>query len=379
MPFYKEFTGTPLELDQALQRKLDDSSIAAEHRNFTEDRNLRGALNEELYATYFWLGNPQAPTRIVITTGLHGAEREIGTLFILDLLRLKRRYEEQLGRECAILVIDNLSPWATSYNTRFTQHGFDPNRTNGPKPAETNQLPKRYQDIDELINIPKLTTGAALKTILGLWWYKYVHPQGGQANFERIIAEGQSHDPERMLYVASGECWPNTTLRQILKTELQGCKHVIHIDIHTALGWWSECLKVVIDHPSSDRFTRAVQLFGARRLLSTKVPNGYTQSDRGTIEQIFYDVLEPEQLYTGVCAEVGTWPINFVVPAMWLRDRVVRTRETNPEFFKRNDAWSRKVVKLAFAPQNKLWRHLAIANLHNLTQRTIRVARVGIY
>ena len=370
-----DFTGTTADLDQVVASVIENAGVTPRYRMMPDHK--RGAYNEPLYTTYFWIGNRDATTVTVITTGLHGAEGKIGSLFVTDLLTRRSAYEQLLNRDHALLVIVNLSPWSASFGSRFTEDGSDTNRLFGRQPATSETLPPYYAEVDEVLNVPKLTARAALRSICTLLWYRYRH-QDGLARMQTIIAEGQVHDPKRLLYVGTGESWTNATVREIIRTELRMAKHVIHVDIHTALGWWGTCLKVVIDHPNSQRYARAAKLFGVRGLISTKVPNRYTRSDKGTIELAFYEELASWQTYTGVCVEIGTLPLNIVVMAMWLRVCVLNTLKSDPEFYDRNDPWSRELVRHAFAPRNKQWRRNALAHLHTLLRNIIRGVNDGV-
>lgn len=376
--FHTKFTVPTL--DAALLQALEHAGVPVTVWSHTDAEGLVGANDEELCIYSAFIGNKaKVKTVIVITTGIHGAERELGTMFLIYLLKHPAALRSFLGDEIGLLIIDNVNAWGASFVSRFNESGQDVNRI--CQPWRDIEPSAHYTPaIHRAINPPMFNTRYLLRTA-GHLLSMHVRPSG-HAKLKDIIARGQDFDPDGLIHTTGGDmCFAVQTVKQILidcLLQCPLCEDVVHLDVHTALGPWAELVLVSIDLPWSQAFKRAQRVFGDA-LESTKAPDSLTRSDKGVVEHLFRRALAEFKRatgrrvrYTGVCVEVGTYFLAFVVGSMWVRAHALRLRHADPDMFARNDDWTRELARMAFSPQSVYWRRQGIRRLHTFFHLVVK-------
>jgi len=350
--------------DTAILQALGNAGIKHEEFSLTNDTGLRGRDEEELTTRVAIIGDPEAKHRIWITTGIHGIERYCGTVYLCWLLENAPFIKRLLGKECCLVLVDNITPWGSSWHSRVNEENSDTNRSFRKRWPKRKQYTKSYAAVDEDLNPESLTLMAECMRIGRLLAHRM---RKGDAVLQRMMNIGQWVHKDKMLYVGSGPTWSTLTTREIIRQysyDVPG--HDVHIDIHSGLGpsiVKAEAVLITIYDPKSPDHQRAKEFFGPA-LFSTKEDNPYTSSSAGVIENAFFDELPATRTYTGVCAELGSkWIVRAVLAVRWRNCVLKSLREGRAD---RNDTWTAQTMLNVFYPRQRAWRDAIVPRMNTV-------------
>ena len=186
----------------------------------------RGPAGEALTIDLARLGDPAAPCRLIVQSGIHGVEAFAGAAIQLQLLRRRPRLRDDVG----VILIHVINPYGMAWLRRTNGHNVDLNR-NCLRPGEQYQgAPSGYRELDSLINPPSppapdgfLLRAAGRVCRYGLGTVKAV--ASGQYEYPRgLFFGGRELQPEPLLLAA----W--------LRRSVAGASRLLVLDLHTGLG-----------------------------------------------------------------------------------------------------------------------------------------------
>ena len=328
--------------------------------------NLAGSAGEPLAMDVVWDG-PKDATRLLLTTsGVHGVEGFCGSGVQCALMTLRPDLGE-LG-DTAILHVHAVNPYGFSHLRRATQENVDHNRNfidfTQPLPSNAD-----YQEIHSLLLPSQWPPAQANEEDLDAF-----RQQWGPRRMQQAISGGQHTHANGMFYGGIEPTWSNRIFRDILRCHTRTCEHLAWIDVHTGLGPHGLGERIFASDDSAEALARSHRWWGddvssEQTGTSTSIPL------LGPIQRAV-EVECPQAVYTGICLEFGTVPLEATYLALraehWLTARPsaeideakVIKQALRDAFYPDTDVWKRQVLTQAFEAASQ-----AIQGLRN--SRTI--------
>jgi hypothetical protein len=298
-----------------------------------------GPEGERLAMDTAYLGAPDSPNILVVTSGVHGVEGYAGSAIQVDMLRAGWN-----RRDTALLLVHFVNPFGMAWSTSDNEDGVDLNR-NFVDFAAGLPVNRYYDDLDEFICCPELEGSRREKADARIAAYL---KERGFNDFARAIADGQYHRPGGYNFGGASPTWSNRMLRSILSKYCGRARRVALIDVHTGLGGRGEAVMLCIDPPDAAASARASSWWPN----SVLVPGPqFPFSPRGTfVGAVWGFGLEAE--LTAAALEIGTEPPERAFAAL-------RNRYWLTHFGQYDDPAAAGIVEeihACLAPRDEAWR-----------------------
>src|SRR6478609_6015809 len=244
--------------DYAQAREKFEAAAAA--RSLDVERNehptARGAQGEALSLDVAVLGDADAPTMLLLTSGVHGVEGFCGSGCQVALLREESVYRTLAASGVAVVFCHAVNPYGFSHLRRGNEDNVDVNRNfrDFRQPLAQNSA---YASLHATLvpddwppnrgNTEALTASAA---------------RHGLSKLQAIITGGQSEFADGLFYTGRSPSWSNTTLRGVLERQGQRRRAIGWIDFHTGLGPWGYGEKIYSGPDDAASIARAKAWYG---------------------------------------------------------------------------------------------------------------------
>lgn len=218
-----------LASDYAVSRaRFLDAAKALDARLDAYVHPLSGPAGDRLATDVAYLGNPNAPTRLLVISGTHGVEGFAGSACQTRWLTEGVTASDDL----AVVIVHALNPYGFAWVRRVNEDNVDLNRNfidfESSLPANLGYdelagalVPDRWDDE---------TQEATAKVLLG---YATEH---GFPDLQAAVSKGQYTHPTGIFYGGSEAVWSRKTIRSISSSYLAGVERLGVIDLHTGLG-----------------------------------------------------------------------------------------------------------------------------------------------
>ncbi|MET0205180.1 MAG: M14 family metallopeptidase [Casimicrobiaceae bacterium] len=315
--------------------------------------SARGAEGEALAVDTAMLGPANAPSLVCVLAGTHGAEGFCGSGIQVGLLQ-DPSVRAALDRSgAALLLYHVVNPYGFSHLHRTNEDNIDLNRNfrDFGKPLSQNDayaevhgfmVPATWPPSPE--NEAKLAAYVAAR---------------GPAALQAAVSGGQCDYPEGLFFGGRSAAWSNTTLREVTRALGAARRRLVWLDVHTALGPWGHCEKILSGPNDPALIARARAWWGND---VTSFYDGSSTSAPLTGVNFEAAVEEcPGVEYTGIALEYGTLPVMTVLGALradaWLRQhpdasadvRAAIKRQVRDAFYGDTDEWRGQVYAQARA------------------------------
>ena len=306
------------------------------------------------------LGPREAQRLLIVMSGTHGVEGFCGSGVQVALL--KSGVAGQRPPDAALLMIHAINPSGFAWTRRVTEGNVDLNRNfvDHGRPYPVN---REYELLREAICPSDWSAKgrAAADAILAA--YEAAH---GTMALQTAISAGQFIDPAGLFYGGQAPSWSNRTLREILRREVVGTRHVAFIDLHSGLGP-NGVGEIINNHVSgSPGFQRVKQWFGAEAT-SSEEGNSASAVVIGTAD-IALDEALPQAAVTGITLEYGTVPVRDLLEALradnWLH-----------KHGRRDSAQGRAItarLRHVFYPDTDVWRAMVWERANDVVRRALQ-------
>jgi len=305
--------------------------------------SARGARGEELSVDLALLGDADAASLLLLTSGMHGVEGFGGSGCQVLLLR-DETVRAVVGRsDVAVLLCHAVNPYGFSHLRRTNEDNVDVNRNfrDFSRPQAPNVA---YAEVHAAVVPatwpPTADNAAAIAACVG----KY-----GPTRLQAIVSSGQCEFADGLFYAGRGPTWSNTVLRDVLRRYGARRERLAWIDFHTGLGPWGHGEKIHSGPDDAAMLARAKSWYGGD---VTTFYDGTSTSAAltGVSFQAALDAC-PDAEYTGIALECGTLPVNDVFQALradqWLANhpesgepaRGAIRRRMRDAFYDDSDAW----------------------------------------
>jgi hypothetical protein len=346
----------------AARERFRSAARAAGGQLATYHNPASGPAGEALSTDTARLGPAEAERLLIIMSGTHGAEGFCGSGLQVALLESGLAAERPDGT--ALLLIHAINPSGFAWVRRVTEGNVDLNRNfvdhAGPYPVNPG-----YELLREAICPADWSEAGRAAADARLLAYGAEH---GLPALQAAVTSGQFVDAAGIFYGGRQATWSNRTLREILRREAAGARHLGFIDLHTGLGPYG-IGEIMNNHAAGHPgFARVKDWFGAEAT-STDDGNSSSAPVAGDTTIAFDETL-PRAKVTAVTLEYGTEPLRDMVDALradnWLhvhgrlesaQGRAIKAR-----------------LRAAFYPDKDDWRTMVWDRAADVTRR----AMVGV-
>lgn len=226
-----------------------------------------GPDGEALAIDVAWLGDPKAPSQLVIISGTHGLEGLSGSAAQIGWMQSE--FARALPRGVSVLFVHALNPYGFAWGTRTTENNVDLNRNfidhDAPYPANpgyatlyTHQVPNEW------------TPAALAPYTEAVSAFQATH--GADALFD-AQARGQYEFPQGTNYGGNQREWSNLALQSIVADHLGAAERVGFIDWHTGIGDWAKSFFLCFNDEGGALHAEAVRWWGKDRIVGQRPHN----------------------------------------------------------------------------------------------------------
>ncbi len=260
------------------------------------------------------LGPANAPRRLAMIAGTHGAEGFAGSAVMVDWLRRGKR-----SGDLAVVLVHAVNPWGFAHISRCTENNVDLNR-NFLDHAAPPPMNPGYAELHETLCPSRWDEATRLAIHARCEAYGARH---GRAALIDAIMRGQYGFADGLNFGGRAPEWSNRTLRAIAAEHLRGAEALLTIDWHTGLGAYGAATVMCMDPPASADYQRARGVFGAE---IDAVQTLFEGEDRPRYTGLLLDAARAEAGVTRsimVAVEFGTRPLDAMLDGLlvdrWLR------------------------------------------------------------
>lgn len=321
---------------------------------------LPGPDDETLYLDWLWLGQNNAPERLlVLICGTHGVEGFTGSAIQSHWLT-RIAQQVQNDNRLGVAIIHALNPWGFAWLRRYDHEGIDLNR-NFIDFAEPLPANKKY---DLVHNDLFCDTSKQVMTTLAYW-----QTQWGQEEFSAVITRGQYLHADGLFYGGVMPSWSRQTLEQLGKSEpLQNARRIAVIDLHTGLGPYGHG-EVINDHdPGHPGFNLACQWYGANAQ-SALLGESCSPPKTGLLDYFWHDLVGDRGCF--VTLEYGTYSLNKLLAVSCEEQRY---HNSYSQDLKQRDLSHPTVSALHdfFYPREPIWQELVLFRAGQVISMALR-------
>ncbi len=328
---------------EARQKFLAAAADAGARIESVEHPSARGAEGETLAVDTALLGPADAPALVCVLAGTHGAEGFCGSGIQVGMLRDPAVLAALERAGVALLLYHAVNPYGFSHLHRTDEGNVDLNRNFRDF---TQPLPRNaaYAEVHGFMVPATWPPAPENEAKLAA----YVVARGATA-LQAAVSGGQCDYPEGLFFGGTAAAWSNTTLRAVMRSQARGRRRLVWLDIHTALGPWGHCEKILSGPNDAALIARARAWWG------NDVTSFYDGSSTSAVLTgvNFQAALDecPQSEYTGIALEYGTLPVMAVLTALradaWLRrnpdapdaTRAAIKRQVRDAFYADTDEW----------------------------------------
>lgn len=312
-----------------------------------------GPDGRPLYMDAAWLGDPDAASVMVTTSGVHGIEGFAGSALQIDNLR-----RASLPAGVAVLHIHAVNPFGMAWTCLENEAGVDLNRNfvDYGAPLPQNAL---YDELDDVFMCPDLLGPTRVAAEAHREAYIAQH---GLERYLRAAADGQRHRPGRFNFAGVEPAWSNLAVRDIVDSLLRSARRISWVDVHTGLGDRGAGVMLVIDAD--------LRVAGAARQLwgdIIRVPSDdFPFAPRGALVAAASGMAPWADVVAGAL-EFGTEPVARVAQAMIERFRL--TAFSSVDAFEAPQAMAE--IEDCLAPGDTAWRRDVLGRGREIIDATL--------
>jgi hypothetical protein len=308
--------------------------------------SARGAQGEELSVDLALLGDANARSLLVLTSGMHGVEGFCGSGCQVALLHDDMVVDAIKRGGAAILMYHAVNPYGFSHLRRTNEDNIDLNRNfrdfSQPQPPNA-----AYAEIHSLVIPATWPPTAENSAALAGYVAKY-----GFAEMQAIVTRGQCEFADGLFYAGRAPAWSNAMLREALRRYGASRERLGWIDFHTGLGAWGHGEKIYSGPDDASMIARAKAWYGGD---VTTFYDG-TSTSAALTGVSFHAAIDacPNVEYTGIALEYGTQPFNDVFQAL----RAEQWLTNHPEVADPLRGAIKRRMREAFHDDRDVWKAL---------------------
>jgi hypothetical protein len=293
-------------------------SLATEIHVHPEARGPRG---EALAIDVVVLGNRDAASALLVTSGTHGVEGFCGSGCQVGFLADDAFVASVARRGIAVVLLHALNPNGFAYLARTTEENVDLNRNfrDFDKPFRN----EAYLEVHDFI-VPA-TWPPAPENEMRMGQYVAKH---GAFALQQAVSRGQADRPDGLFFSGTRASWSQQVLRDVLRRHGASRRRLAWIDLHTGLGPAGHGEKIFAGPDDAGMFARAKAFWGAD---VTSIWDGSSTSAK--VEGMLFNAALDEcrdTEYTGIALEYGTLSYMDVLMALRARQWLANHPDADP-------------------------------------------------
>jgi hypothetical protein len=320
---------------------------------------LQGPEGEELATDVAWLGPLDAESVLVISSATHGVEGFCGSA--VQTAWLLGGGPDQRPAQVAVLLIHAINPYGFAWLRRVNEDNVDLNRNwvdfTQPRPASTG-----YSALRDAICPRDWSKETSARTAAVFQAYAAEH---GDRALQAAITGGQWNDPEGIFYGGQSQTWSRRTLASILLDRLSRARQVGILDIHTGLGPYGYCERIMPAAPGDPSIARAAAWFGVGNVHPGAAASASAAVRGDSLTGIAR--LLPQAAVTALALEFGVAPLwamlNAVRADCWLH--------THGELDSELGRAVKTQLKAAFCADEAVWQGMVLGQALNLFRQAL--------
>lgn len=288
------------------------------------------------------IGDAASAKSVVISSGVHGVEGFFGSAIQTAYLE---RYDELASPEgVRTILVHAVNPYGFAELRRWNEDNVDLNR-NFLAPNEPYQgQPDGYEQLHSFLN-PASPPQTIDTSMLRLTW---LLASLGFRALADAVAVGQYEHPRGLFFGGSQPTASHCLLRDHVDRWLGDADEIVHIDLHSGLGKFSQ-YKILVP-PTLTPATWAEQVFGADQVLVLGQGKGAYRA-RGALTEWMTRAL-PNRSLKSVVAEFGTYSSIRVLNALRRENRAFYYAERGSAAYRS----AKQELVECFCPASERWR-----------------------
>lgn len=305
--------------------------------------SARGPQGEELAVDVAVLGEPHAPTALMITSGTHGAEGFCGSGCQVALLADDAFVVAVKDRGVAVLLVHALNPFGFAHLSRTTEDNVDLNRN--VRDFERLQPNAAYAAVHDFMVPDAWPPTPENERRIG----EYMARHGAFA-LQQAVTSGQCDYPDGLFFGGRAPAWSQGVFRDILRQHAATRRRFAWIDVHTGLGPLGHAEKISAAPEGGPWFARARRWWGAD---VTSIHDGTSTSAKleGPLYLAVVEACRGVE-YAGIALEYGTLSYFDVINALRARQWLAN----HPDAAQAQRESIRRQVRDAFYVDTPAWK-----------------------
>jgi hypothetical protein len=345
--------------------KFRAAADAAGARTASWAHPLTGPDGCELSTDTAWIGPEDAASVMVLTSGTHGVEGFCGSGIQVGWLQSAEA--KALPPGVAVLMVHAVNPYGFAWLRRVNEDNIDVNRNWVDFSKALPENPS-YLALREAIVPETWTAESVAAADARLHAYAAEH---GMRALQAAVSVGQWSDPQGIFYGGAGPSWSRQTYGRILSEQLAGAANIALLDVHTGLGPYGYCERILAAGPRDAALQRAAAWYGLGGIAagaedSVSAPVG--GDNLNGVSQLL-----PGKTITAVALEYGVAPLWETMTAVradaWLHARGDLASEQGKDLKRR--------IRNAFFGDTDEWKGMVIAQAMVLCRQTLAGLSAG--
>ena len=302
-------------LDAVAMHRADIVSI--------EHPGALGPAGDQLYMDWALIGNAEARSTFVVTSGTHGIEGYAGSAVISRWLE---RTDPGTFDAIKLILVHAVNPWGFAHGQRVNENNVDLNRNF----IDFCHIPENpgYDELHPALLLDQWSEEALANAFAAMDRFRSQH---GEKAFSDAFNGGQYAHADGIFYGGREPQWSNLTFRKTLREVVGNAENVHLLDLHTGIGPFGRPFHINFDAPGSAARELAETIWG-REALSGE---GSTHAAFATYQGLLMDAVSNELMGRRVSrcvVEFGTYARARMQRAhlalAWSRRQADKTSET---------------------------------------------------
>ncbi|MFK7856762.1 MAG: M14 family metallopeptidase [Granulosicoccus sp.] len=307
--------------------------------------------------------------RIILTSGVHGAEGFIGACIQIQALQLfvQRRIAKRIG----IVMIHAVNPYGFAHLRRVDENNIDVNRNfidfNNSKPASH----KNYASLDSTIN-PKFAPGTLSEIKYWLSAGTLIARNRGIKELVKPIAEGQYLYPKGLFYGGAALSASASILQKLVQDVAKDVERITILDLHSGLGPGGTATLISNSNIvfAENQLEWLQTHYQQPVIFDDASDNAYRAS--GTLGAWCQQALKHKH-YLYLCVEIGTVRPLKLFSALRRENQAHHWTDVDTAIYSQ----TKQELLDVFAPRSVYWRNKAISEGLHAFERTLSIATPG--
>lgn len=215
----------------------------------------RGLEGEDLAVDVAELGPTDAAAVVLVVSATHGVEGYCGSALQTGWLD---QHASSLADGVRLVFVHALNPYGFSWVRRVNEDNVDLNRNfvDWTQPAPENP---EYDEIAHLLVPPAWGDDEQQRTTVEL---VEIAERLGLERMQEVVSRGQYGQPTGVFYGGRGPVWSNRWLHSWCASNLERCRRLTIIDLHSGLGPWGHGELICVESAGTPPHERARAMWG---------------------------------------------------------------------------------------------------------------------